>query len=309
MPKVAAIYLSHLTYPSYALMDEDLVRPGDHCVVEYCDERTQKKPVHRLAYVGAIEGRATMQLGHMALPRVLSRASDDQIATYQSDRQRYRKSLSFCKQWSISLNLNMKISYVEPNELENKLTFFFTADKRVDFRELVKKLSAEHKCRIELWQIGTREEAKCLGGFGSCGTEYCCTRGAMPKEPITLSMVRDQDIGLPPSQLTGACGRLRCCLAFEHQQYVDMGQGKPPIGAIVTTADGEGVVIDRNLIAGQYIVRVRESGSILTLGGSDIKEFRIPQRGRREGRGAGECPHAKPDNGQGVGTAVEPAES
>lgn len=315
MPKVAAIYLSHLTYPSYALMTEDIVKPGDYCVVQYCDERTRKKPLHRLAYVGAIEGRAKMQMGHASLPEVTARASSEQAATYQNDRQRYRQSLILCKQWANELNLNMKITYVEPNETENKLTFFFTADKRVDFRELVKKLSAEHKCRIELWQIGAREESKCVGGFGSCGSEYCCTRGALPKEPITLTMVRDQDIGLPPSQLTGACGRLRCCLAFEHGQYIEMGQGKPPIGSIVQTKDGEGIVIDRNLLLGNFIVRLREGGSITAMQEGDIKEFKIPSRSRRDnhgkhgGSGGGGCSTHAEETTESGQNAVAPAES
>ncbi|GAB4321806.1 MAG: hypothetical protein Kow0059_16640 [Candidatus Sumerlaeia bacterium] len=294
MPKAAAIYLSHLSYPTYALMTDDVVGPGDYCIVEYQDERSGKKTLRRTAYVGAIEGRASMQLAHVSLPVVVGRAGEPEISAYRADRRRLREALTFCKRWASRLNLNMKVAFVEPDETENKLTFYFTADKRVDFRELVKKLSAEHRCRIELWQIGNRDESRRLGGYGSCGMECCCVRGGMPREPITLAMMRDQDISLPPSQMTGACGRLRCCLLFEHQQYIEMGRGKPPIGSWVDTADGDGVVIDRNLLAGTFVVRLKDSGSIVTLREADIKGFRIPVRNKRE------CPPPPPSDAAGI---------
>ena len=138
----------------------------------------------------------------------------------------------------------------------SKVMFYFTADGRVDFRALVKDLASVFRTRIELRQIGVRDEAKMLGGLGVCGRPFCCSSYLGEFQPVSIKMAKEQGLSLSPVKISGTCGRLMCCLKYEQEAYLDLLKRTPKIGAIVNTPDGKGEVIDVNLITGTLRVRM-----------------------------------------------------
>ena len=134
--------------------------------------------------------------------------------------------------------------------------FYFTADGRVDFRELVKSLAAVFRTRIELRQIGVRDEAKMLGGLGVCGLELCCKRFLSDFEPVSIKMAKEQGLSLNPAKISGTCGRLMCCLKYEQETYEHLLKYTPKVNAIVQTPDGRGVVVENNLLTGKVKVNL-----------------------------------------------------
>ena len=133
--------------------------------------------------------------------------------------------------------------------------FYFTADNRVDFRELVKDLAAQFHTRIELRQIGVRDESKMLGGLGICGQPFCCSRFLKNFQPVSIKMAKEQGLSLNPAKISGSCGRLMCCLAYEQKSYEYLNSITPQVGSVVRTPDGEGTVIEANPVAGTLKVR------------------------------------------------------
>ena len=150
----------------------------------------------------------------------------------------------------------------------NKVLFYFTADGRIDFRELVKDLAAIFKTRIELRQIGIRDEAKIIGGVGICGRVLCCKGFLDDFQPVSIKMAKEQGLSLNPSKISGACGRLMCCLKYEQDAYDDLNSRVPRVGSIVQTADGQGTVIFVNLL--KEIVKVK-------LENNDDKELEVKE--------------------------------
>ena len=133
--------------------------------------------------------------------------------------------------------------------------FYFTADNRVDFRDLVKDLAAQFHTRIELRQIGVRDESKMLGGLGICGQPFCCSRFLKNFQPVSIKMAKEQGLSLNPAKISGSCGRLMCCLAYEQKSYEYLNSITPQVGSVVRTPDGEGTVIETNPVAGTLKVR------------------------------------------------------
>ena len=142
---------------------------------------------------------------------------------------------------------------------EARFFFYFTADGRVDFRELVKDLAAVFKTRIELRQIGVRDEAKMLGGLGICGRPFCCKSYMGDFQPVTIKMAKEQGLSLNPTKISGTCGRLMCCLKYEQEAYEHLMKITPKSGALVETQDGRGIVTDVNLITGVIKVKLDKS--------------------------------------------------
>ena len=137
-----------------------------------------------------------------------------------------------------------------------KILFYFTADGRVDFRELVKDLASVFRTRIELRQIGVRDEAKMMGGLGICGRPFCCTSFLGEFQPVSIKMAKEQGLSLNPVKISGTCGRLMCCLKYEQAAYSDLLRTTPKNGAVVNTPEGRGVVVDVNLLTGMLKVRM-----------------------------------------------------
>jgi cell fate regulator YaaT (PSP1 superfamily) len=156
-------------------------------------------------------------------------------------------------------NLPMKLIDVEYSFDRSKIIFYFTAEGRVDFRELVKDLAAVFKARIELKQIGVRDEAKFLGGLGPCGRPLCCAKFLKNFEPVTIRMAKDQRLPLASSKISGLCGRLMCCLSFEYKMYKEMLKDLPREGQIIKTSQGKGKVIDLDVLNGMISVELEDS--------------------------------------------------
>ena len=141
----------------------------------------------------------------------------------------------------------------------SKVVFFFTSDGRVDFRELVKDLASRFHARIELRQIGVRDEARMLGGLGICGQPYCCKRFLSDFQPVSIKMAKEQGLSLNPTKISGSCGRLMCCLKYEQDAYEYLNSFTPNVGATVETPQGIGTVTDSNVITGNLFVRLNDS--------------------------------------------------
>jgi len=167
--------------------------------------------------------------------------------------------------------LEMKLVDIEYQFDRNKLTFYFTADHRVDFRSLVRDLAAEYRTRIELRQIGVRDEAKRIGGYGICGREQCCSRFLRSFEPISTQDARDQNLSLNPSKISGNCGRLLCCLKYEVDQYNQIHSRYPEVGERFMTDSGEGVIDHINIFEDYLVVRI-EGGEEVRVTGREIRK-------------------------------------
>ena len=178
----------------------------------------------------------------------------------EENRKKEKNAFKICEEKILHHKLEMKLVDVEYSFDNSKILFYFTADGRVDFRELVKDLAAIFRTRIELRQIGVRDEAKLLGGLGICGQPFCCSRFLDDFQPVSIKMAKEQGLSLNPSKISGTCGRLMCCLKYEQEAYEYLNRITPRVGSLVRTPDGEGVVTDANSITGMLQVKMGENG-------------------------------------------------
>ncbi len=190
------------------------------------------------------------------LRRVLRIASQMDLRTEELNHTREARALEICQEKIREHELDMKLVDVECNFEGNKTTFFFTSDNRVDFRALVKDLAAILHNRIELRQIGVRDEAKLLGGLGICGRPYCCSQFLDDFHPVSTKMAKIQSLSLNPAKISGSCGRLMCCLRYEQEAYEDLVKKVPKQGAFVETKDGYGTAVQVNLLRSTVKVRL-----------------------------------------------------
>lgn len=189
------------------------------------------------------------------LKPIVRLATEDDIKKVAENRQKEKSAFTICEEKIAKHGLEMKLTDVEYTFDNSKILFYFTADGRVDFRELVKDLAAVFKTRIELRQIGVRDEAKMLGGIGICGRPFCCNAYMGEFQPVSIKMAKEQGLSLNPTKISGACGRLMCCLKYEQEAYEHLAKITPKAGALVETKDGRGIVTESNLISG--VVKVR----------------------------------------------------
>ena len=175
------------------------------------------------------------------------------VRRMRQNRADVQQAYHICEQRIAAHNLKMKLVDAEYTLDRSKLVFYFTADNRVDFRELVKDLASQFHTRIELRQIGVRDEM--LGGLGICGQPFCCSRFLKNFQPVSIKMAKEQGLSLNPAKISGSCGRLMCCLAYEQKSYEYLNSITPQVGSIVRTPDGEGTVIEVNVVAGTLKVR------------------------------------------------------
>lgn len=215
-----------------------------------------------VAFVASLEYKSIQQLKlrRDAYPRVIRRASKPEVEAWWERKTAERRAFVLAKEKSQEMKLDIKISHARVDMKENKAVLHFTSEQRIDFRALVKELSLILRMRIELWQIGVRDEAKMIDGFGACGLQQCCSTWLPEFRPITIKMAKDQDINLPPSKLSGQCGRLLCCLSYEVDQYREMSKGALPKGATLNFEGKDMIIADRNLIAGTYLLFERGAG-------------------------------------------------
>lgn len=190
-----------------------------------------------------------------ALKKILRPATENDVKVLETQAQKEKEAFKICRQKIEQHKLPMKLVNTEIQFDHSKITFYFTAEQRVDFRELVKDLASIYRTRIELRQIGTRDEARRLGGFGICGLKQCCTTFINEFEQITTHMARDQQLSLNPSKISGNCGRLLCCLRYELDFYQEKTKECPLQGDRVKTPKAEGIVAQSNIFSGKTWVK------------------------------------------------------
>lgn len=206
------------------------------------------------------------------LKPIIRLADENDLKIVEKNKLKEKEAFRICEEKIAYRKLKMNLVDVECTFDNNKLLFYFTAETRVDFRELVKDLAAVFRTRIELRQIGVRDEAKILGGLGICGREFCC-KGYMGEfQPVSIKMAKEQGLSLNPTKISGTCGRLMCCLKNEQNAYEALLKITPKTGAIVVTPDGDkGRVEDVNLITGKLRVKTEKSEVPVTYDRSEVK--------------------------------------
>ncbi|MBO7395640.1 MAG: stage 0 sporulation family protein [Ruminococcus sp.] len=206
------------------------------------------------------------------LKPIIRLADANDLKTVEKNKQREKEAFRICEEKIALRKLKMSLVDVECTFDNNKMLFYFTAENRVDFRELVKDLAAVFRTRIELRQIGVRDEAKILGGLGICGREFCCKAHMGDFNPVSIKMAKEQGLSLNPTKISGTCGRLMCCLKNEQAAYDSLLKITPKVGAIVVTPDGDkGRVEDANLITGKLRIKTEKSEVPVTLDRSEVK--------------------------------------
>lgn len=190
------------------------------------------------------------------LKNIIRRATEKDCKKHKQNLEKKSEALRICQEKIDAHNLEMKLIDVEYTFDNSKVVFYFTADGRVDFRELVKDLASVFRMRIELRQIGVRDEAKMLGGVGNCGRGLCCNTWLADFEPVSIKMAKVQNLSLNPSKISGICGRLMCCLKFENEVYTHLKKGMPSTGERIKTPDGIAVVTDVNILENKIKTRL-----------------------------------------------------
>ena len=232
--------------------DSNEVNPGDHLIIE-----TARGPEYGICCGG----------NHMVpekdvvapLRKVLRFATEQDEKTLLEVREKEKKAYSVCQQKIQEYGLDMQLVSAEYAFDGSKILFFFTADERVDFRELVKKLASIFHTRIELRQIGVRDKAKMVGGLGICGRPFCCAQFLDDFQPVSIKMAKTQNLSLNPTKISGTCGRLMCCLKYEQEAYEDLIRTSPKAESFVDTPDGRGTVVDVSLLKQSVKVRMEDS--------------------------------------------------
>ena len=197
------------------------------------------------------------------IPRILRTFNENDLQAQTRKKQTEQHAKELCQQIINKLKIKMNLSRVNHISQEKKIVFFFTAEGRVDFRQLIRELVSNLKQRIEIKQTGVRDEACAIKGYGVCGETLCCSTFLKEFTPVTIRMAKDQGLALNPSKISGACGRLMCCLQYEHQTYKELSQSMPKLGRNVQTPGGLGKVIQNNIIKQTVLVRL-EDESMLT---------------------------------------------
>ena len=188
---------------------------------------------------------------------VLRKATESDFRTVEYNKKKESEAFDICEKKIEDHGLEMKLVNVSASFDGNKIIFYFTADGRVDFRELVRDLAGIFRARIELRQIGVRDEAKMIGGLGICGRPFCCSEFLENFMPVSIKMAKTQNLSLNPTKISGTCGRLMCCLKYEQNAYEDLSRSTPGVGAYVETPDYKGYVVEVSLLRG--ILKVRRA--------------------------------------------------
>ena len=245
-----------------------VLNQGDHVIVEteqglglgvvvtpprLMDEITGEKPERR------------------PLKKVFRVAGDPDLKQVEKNNDLEKDAHMYCLKCIGDLNLKMNLFSVDSNFDASKLTFFFTAEGRVDFRELVKMLVKEFRTRIEMRQVGIRNQAKMCGGVGRCGRELCCSSFLEKFDPVSIRMAKEQGLSLNPTKISGLCGRLMCCLTYEDASYRDLRSALPKIGRRVETPDGPAKITRHNVICNRVTVRY-ENGHEAEISPENLKK-------------------------------------
>lgn len=225
--------------------------PGENAIVE---------TARGLEYGNVVLGNKTLPVSELVMPLrpVIRKATSDDTRRHEENHEKEEEAAKVFSQKIVEHKLEMKLVDVEYTFDNSKLLFYFTSDGRVDFRELVKDLASIFRTRIELRQIGIRDETKMIGGLGVCGRPFCCKKFLDDFGQVSIKMAKEQNLSLNSQKISGACGRLMCCLRYEHEAYEDALKNLPKVDSYVQTPDGNGTVTELVPLAG--IVKVRLAG-------------------------------------------------
>ena len=207
------------------------------------------------------------------LKKVIRVATEEDKIHAEENKEKEKEAYEICLKKILNHKLDMKLIDTEYTFDNNKILFYFTSDGRVDFRDLVKDLAAIFKTRIELRQIGVRDEAKMLGGLSICGRCLCCKSFLGDFQPVSIRMAKEQGLSLNPTKISGTCGRLMCCLKYEQEAYEHLLSVTPNVGAVVMTEHGKGVVVSVSLLKGRVKVKLDSNNGNDT----DLEEVRVSE--------------------------------
>lgn len=234
------------------------VKVGDYVIIEAERGKEYGQVISEPESVSEAEIEAPLR-------GILRVATREDLRQIQENKKKTKEAMEICEQKITEHKLDMKLVDAEYSFDRSKFIFYFTADGRVDFRELVKDLARQFKARIELRQIGVRDEAKIFGGYGPCGRVLCCKSFLKDFEPVTVRMAKDQNLPLNPTKISGVCGRLMCCLGYEHQVYKEFLKSLPKQGETINTKDGKGRVISVNPLKRTVVIEVGEEARHIEL--------------------------------------------
>lgn len=237
--------------------------PGDHDII--LDGYVIVETVRGIEFGKVVIASKQVDEEDVVLPlkQVLRLADEKDKMTVVENQQRSETAFQTCADKIIEHKLDMNLVEVEYTFDRNKIIFYFTADGRVDFRNLVKDLAALFKTRIELRQIGVRDEAKMLGGIGPCGLMLCCSTFLGDFEPVSIKMAKDQNLSLNPAKISGLCGRLMCCLKYENDEYETAKRKLPDLGQKITTPFGKGKVVGMNILERVVQIEIPEKERVI----------------------------------------------
>lgn len=267
MEKVIGVRFKRVGKIYYFLPGQIEFKEGDHAIVEtargteYGDVVIPEKMVQEKDLVAPLK-------------QVIRKAGPKDDKKIEENKEREKEAFEACEKKILSHGLQMKLVDVEFTFDNSKIVFYFTADGRIDFRELVKDLAGMFKTRIELRQIGVRDETKMMGGLGPCGRPCCCSYFLGDFSPVSIKMAKEQNLSLSPTKISGLCGRLMCCLNYEHNHYCETRRRMPRQGSTVMTPEGSGMVIENNAITEKVRVKITlpdESIDVKTFELADIK--------------------------------------
>lgn len=259
----------------YHFSSENLkLAPGDHVIVETARGIEMGKVV-----VGthAIDPQENSK----PLKPVLRAATEEDLAIRDKNHEKEKEAFAICLEKIKKHKLEMKLIEVEYTFDGSKILFYFTADGRIDFRELVKDLANVFRTRIELRQIGVRDESKTIGSYGICGRSLCCSQFLGEFEPVSIKMAKEQGLSLNPTKISGVCGRLMCCLKYEQEAYEDLLKVTPRVGSTVRTPAGKGIVEYVNILKGMVKVKIDDEKET-ALQDFHVSELKILKRPSRE---------------------------
>jgi len=265
------------------------VREGDRVVVE--STRGSDLGVVRVA-----ERQVPEHELQGPLKRILRIASQRDLDQEKRNIDRAEHALRLCRERVAHHGLPMKVLQAEYAFEGNQVTISFAAEARVDFRELVRDLAGQLRCKVQLYQVGARDQAKIIGGVGTCGRTLCCSTFLTEFAPISMKMAKDQSLFVNPVKFSGVCGKLMCCLRYEHETYVDAKRRLPQVDDLVRTPAGRGRVIELNVVREDVRVDLGEDGGVVLIRASEVT---VEKAGRR----AASQPGGEPNGANGHGDA------
>ena len=249
---------------------------GDYCITEDIDDNVD---------LGQVVGKLEFQRQKFmkSIRKVVRKATQEDQKRFEENERREAEARDICRSKIKDRELPMKLVRARYSPNGKKITFYFTSERRVDFRELVKDLAYIFKKRIELRQIGVRDETKMLGGYGCCGRQLCCASFLKRLGRLSIKMAKEQDMTLTPSKILGVCGRLLCCLQYENEWYHEVRETMPEPGSAIKVKEVSGVVEELDLFHG--VIKVRNgSGELVELGLEDLQQQNT-KKSRNRGRG------------------------